>query len=47
MRPQVAPAALLVVGAALAVVAFHLWITPENPPGFHRDGFSKYRRSSE
>ena len=37
MRPQVAPAPLLVVGAALAVVAFHLWITPENPPGFHRD----------
>jgi 4-amino-4-deoxy-L-arabinose transferase-like glycosyltransferase len=31
------PAALLVVGAALAVTAFHLWITPDNPPGFHRD----------
>ena len=31
------PAALLVVGAALAVSAFHLWITPDNPPGFHRD----------
>jgi Dolichyl-phosphate-mannose-protein mannosyltransferase len=27
----------LVVGAALAVTAFHLWITPDNPPGFHRD----------
>ena len=25
------------LGAALAVIAFHLWITPDNPPGFHRD----------
>ena len=31
------PALLLVLGAALAVTAFHLWITPDNPPGFHRD----------
>lgn len=31
------PALLLVGGAALAVTAFHLWITPANPPGFHRD----------
>jgi 4-amino-4-deoxy-L-arabinose transferase-like glycosyltransferase len=37
VRPLLAPAALLVVGAALAVTAFHLWITPDNPPGFHRD----------
>jgi hypothetical protein len=31
------PAALLGIGAVLAVVAFQLWITPSNPPGFHRD----------
>jgi hypothetical protein len=31
------PAALLGLGAILAVVAFHLWITPSNPPGYHRD----------
>ena len=31
------PALLLVLGAALAVVAFHSWVTPDNPPGFHRD----------
>ena len=37
MRPLLTPAALLVVGAALAVAAFHSWVTPDNPPGFHRD----------
>jgi hypothetical protein len=31
------PALILVFGAALAVIAFQLWITPDNPPGFHRD----------
>ncbi|HET7745113.1 MAG TPA: hypothetical protein VFK76_10270, partial [Gaiellaceae bacterium] len=31
------PAALLALGAVLAVAAFELWITPTNPPGFHRD----------
>jgi Dolichyl-phosphate-mannose-protein mannosyltransferase len=31
------PGLLLVLGAALAVTAFHLRITPDNPPGFHRD----------
>jgi hypothetical protein len=31
-------AALLVgIGVVAAVVAFQLWITPSNPPGFHRD----------
>jgi 4-amino-4-deoxy-L-arabinose transferase-like glycosyltransferase len=28
---------LVGIGAVLAVVAFQLWITPSNPPGFHRD----------
>lgn len=37
MRRLLTPAALLVVSAALAVSAFHAWITPDNPPGFHRD----------
>jgi MFS family permease len=31
------PALLLGLGAIVAVVAFQLWITPSNPPGFHRD----------
>lgn len=31
------PATLLGLGAVLAVTAFHLWITPSNPPGYHRD----------
>jgi hypothetical protein len=31
------PAVLLGLGAMLAVVAFQLWITPSNPPGYHRD----------
>jgi hypothetical protein len=31
------PAALVAVAAVLAVAAFHLWITPSNPPGYHRD----------
>ncbi len=31
------PTALLGLGAVLAVVAFQLWVTPTNPPGYHRD----------
>jgi len=31
------PLLLVGVGAVLAVVAFQLWITPSNPPGYHRD----------
>jgi hypothetical protein len=31
------PGLLLGLGALLAVVAFQLWITPKNPPGYHRD----------
>jgi hypothetical protein len=31
------PALLLGLGAVFAVVAFQLWVTPTNPPGFHRD----------
>ncbi len=31
------PGVLLGLGAVLAVVAFQLWITPTNPPGYHRD----------
>jgi hypothetical protein len=31
------PVLLLGLGAILAIVAFHLWITPSNPPGYHRD----------
>jgi 4-amino-4-deoxy-L-arabinose transferase-like glycosyltransferase len=31
------PAALLGIGAVLAIVAFQLWVTPSNPPGYHRD----------
>jgi hypothetical protein len=31
------PAALVALAAILAVAAFHLWITPSNPPGYHRD----------
>ena len=31
------PALLLGLGAILAIVAFQLWITPSNPPGYHRD----------
>ncbi len=31
------PAVLVGLGAILAVVAFQLWITPSNPPGYHRD----------
>ena len=41
MRPVGAilgrPWLLVGLGAILAVVAFQLWITPSNPPGFHRD----------
>ena len=31
------PALLLGLGAIIAVAAFHLWISPSNPPGFFRD----------
>jgi 4-amino-4-deoxy-L-arabinose transferase-like glycosyltransferase len=31
------PAVLLGIGAVVAIVAFQLWITPSNPPGYHRD----------
>jgi 4-amino-4-deoxy-L-arabinose transferase-like glycosyltransferase len=31
------PATFLGVGVVLAVVAFQLWVTPSNPPGYHRD----------
>ncbi|HYY04137.1 MAG TPA: hypothetical protein VE736_09665, partial [Gaiellaceae bacterium] len=31
------PALLLGLGAVLAVAAFQLWVTPRNPPGYHRD----------
>ena len=31
------PAPLLGLGVIVAVVAFQLWITPSNPPGFFRD----------
>jgi hypothetical protein len=31
------PATLLGLGAVLAVVGFQLWVTPSNPPGYHRD----------
>jgi 4-amino-4-deoxy-L-arabinose transferase-like glycosyltransferase len=31
------PATLLGLGVVLAVVAFQLWVTPSNPPGYHRD----------
>jgi 4-amino-4-deoxy-L-arabinose transferase-like glycosyltransferase len=30
-------ALLLGVGAVVAIAAFQLWITPSNPPGYHRD----------
>lgn len=31
------PSALIALGVVVAVVAFQLWITPTNPPGFIRD----------
>src|SRR5690242_8698149 len=31
------PLVLLGLAAVLAVVAFQLWVTPTNPPGYHRD----------
>jgi 4-amino-4-deoxy-L-arabinose transferase-like glycosyltransferase len=31
------PALLLGLGAILAIGAFQLWISPSNPPGYHRD----------
>jgi hypothetical protein len=31
------PALLLGIGAVVAIAAFQLWITPSNPPGYHRD----------
>jgi 4-amino-4-deoxy-L-arabinose transferase-like glycosyltransferase len=33
----VRPAALLGLGVVLAVIGFQLWVTPSNPPGYHRD----------
>jgi hypothetical protein len=36
-RRSYSPALLLGVGAVLAVAAFQLWVTPRNPPGYHRD----------
>jgi hypothetical protein len=37
MGSLASPAALLGLAAVLAVVAFQLWVTPSNPPGYHRD----------
>jgi dolichyl-phosphate-mannose-protein mannosyltransferase len=34
---MIRPASLLALAAVLATVAFQLWITPSNPPGYHRD----------
>jgi 4-amino-4-deoxy-L-arabinose transferase-like glycosyltransferase len=31
------PALLLGLGAVLVVAGFQLWVTPRNPPGYHRD----------
>jgi hypothetical protein len=31
------PAVLLGLAAVVATTAFQLWVTPSNPPGFHRD----------
>ena len=31
------PALLLGLGVIAAIAAFHLWVTPANPPGYHRD----------
>ena len=31
------PLVFVGAGAVLAVCGFHLWITPSNPPGYHRD----------
>jgi 4-amino-4-deoxy-L-arabinose transferase-like glycosyltransferase len=31
------PARLVAAGAVVAVLAFQLWISPHNPPGFHHD----------
>jgi 4-amino-4-deoxy-L-arabinose transferase-like glycosyltransferase len=37
VRSVVEPALLLGLGAIVAVAAFQLWISPDNPPGYHRD----------
>jgi 4-amino-4-deoxy-L-arabinose transferase-like glycosyltransferase len=38
MKPVLAhPGVMLGLAALLAVAAFQLWITPSNPPGYHRD----------
>jgi Dolichyl-phosphate-mannose-protein mannosyltransferase len=31
------PSVLLGLAAVLAIVGFQLWVTPSNPPGYHRD----------
>jgi hypothetical protein len=31
------PAVLLGLASVVAVMAFQLWVTPSNPPGYHRD----------
>jgi 4-amino-4-deoxy-L-arabinose transferase-like glycosyltransferase len=31
------PAVLLGLAAVLSVIGFQLWVTPSNPPGYHRD----------
>lgn len=37
MAAALRPATLLAAGALLFVVAFQLWVSPTNPPGFHHD----------
>lgn len=34
------PSVLLALAAVIAVAAFHSWVSPTNPPGFHRDDAS-------
>src|SRR5262249_59232650 len=36
-RPPERPATLLGLGAIVVIIAFQLWVTPSNPPGYHRD----------
>src|SRR3954451_2726779 len=31
------PGVLLALASVLAVIGFQLWVTPTNPPGYHRD----------
>lgn len=35
--PAIRPATYFAAAALAFVLAFHLWITPKNPPGFHHD----------